>query len=154
MISRIFFSFLSAYLVISLTGCAMDMQSEKGSSVNPALLEPQANLKVSDVPVPSGFKLMTQESYSFEAAGVRVSLLKYQGRANIDQVVSFYREQMAMYNWNLLNVVEYGQRLLNFDREAETCIVSLAPKGSSSVMITISIGPKAKQVKSSSKPIK
>ncbi len=151
--ARIFVTALSACFVIVLAGCAMDMQSGKGT-INPALLEPQANLKVSDVPVPSGFKLISQESYSFEAAGVRVSLLKYQGRANIDQVVSFYREQMSMYNWNLLNVVEYGQRLLNFDREAETCIVSLAPNGRS-VIITISIGPKAKQVKSSSsKPIK
>lgn len=133
----------------------MDMQSDKGA-INSALLEPQANLKVSDAPVPAGFRLIPQESYSFEAAGVRVSLLKYQGRADIDQVVSFYREQMALYNWNLLNVVEYGQRLLNFDRESETCIISLTPKGSSSVMITISIGPKAQQIKKSisSKPIK
>ena len=151
--TRIFFSFVLAYLTVLLTGCAMDMQSEK-STINPALLEPQTNLKVSDAPVPAGFKLIPQESYSFEAAGVRVSLLKYQGRANIDQVVSFYREQMSMYNWNLLNVVEYGQRLLNFDRENETCIVSLIPKGSS-VVVTISIGPKAQQVKTSvSKPIK
>ncbi len=151
---RILVSLVLVYFIIALTGCAMDMQSEKGT-INTALLEPQANLKVSDAPVPAGFKLIPQESYSFEAAGVRVSLLKYQGRANIDQVVSFYREQMAMYNWNLLNVVEYGQRLLNFDRESETCIVSLTPKGNS-VMITISIGPKAQQIKKGigSKPIK
>lgn len=145
-------SLVMASFLIVLAGCAMDMQSEK-NTINTALLEPQVNLKVSDAPVPAGFKLIPQESYSFEAAGVRVSLLKYQGKANIDQVVSFYREQMAMYNWNLLNVVEYGQRLLNFDRETETCIVSLTQKGSS-VIITISIGPKAQQVKSSSKPIK
>ncbi len=153
MIPRIFVRLVLAYFILVLAGCAMDMQSEK-ATINTALLEPQANLKVSDAPVPAGFKLIPQESYSFEAAGVRVSLLKYQGKANIDQVVSFYREQMAMYNWNLLNVVEYGQRLLNFDRETETCIVSLTPKGSS-VIITISIGPKAQQVKSgASKPIK
>ncbi len=151
--ARIFVGVISACFCIVLAGCAMDMQNEK-SAINPALLEPQANLKVSDAPVPAGFRLIPQESYSFDAAGVRVSLLKYQGKANIDQVVGFYREQMAMYNWNLLNVVEYGQRLLNFDRENETCIVSLIPKGSS-VFVTISIGPKAQQAKSSaSKPIK
>ncbi len=152
MMLRKLVSLVLASFLIVLAGCAMDMQSGK-ATINPALLEPQANLKVSDAPVPAGFKLIPQESYAFEAAGVRVSLLKYQGKANIDQVVSCYREQMAMYNWNLLNVVEYGQRLLNFDRETETCIVSLMPKGSS-VIITISIGPKAQQIKSSSKPIK
>ncbi len=52
----------------------MDMQRDKGA-VNTALLEPQANLKVSDAPVPAGFKLIPQESYSFEAAGVRVGIM-------------------------------------------------------------------------------
>jgi hypothetical protein len=85
---------------------------------------------------------------------MRVGLLKYEGKASPDQVVNFYKEQMAMYNWNLLNVVEYGQRLLNFDRETETCIISLTPRGNNSV-ITITLGPKTQQVpKKAQKPIK
>ena len=80
--------------------------------------------------------------------------MRYQGKASPDTVVNFYKEQMAMYNWNLLNVIEYGERLLNFDRENETCVVNLSGKGNS-VTITISLGPKAQNLPRKTKePIK
>lgn len=133
---------LFCYSVIALSGCSGLLLKDQ-SMINPALLEPQAAIKFSDVPVPVGFKLVPRESYSFETSGMRVGMLKYQGKIkDADQVVNFYKEQMAMYNWNLLNVVEYGQRLLNFDRENETCIINLLPKGSV-LEITIAVGPKA-----------
>jgi hypothetical protein len=49
---------------------------------------------------------------------------------------------MLMYNWNLLNIIEYGDRLLNFDRDTETCVISIAPKGRS-ITIIISVGTKS-----------
>jgi len=109
--------------------------------------------KFADVPVPAGFKILPEESYSFESSGVRVGVLKYRGKANVEQVENFYKEQMPMYNWNFLNVVEYGERLLNFDRESETCIISLLSKGSQ-VNITITLGPKSQMRKKSDKPLK
>jgi hypothetical protein len=124
-----------------LAGCASGGNSAKTSS--PGLLEPQPIVRFSDVPLPAGFKLLPEQSYSFEASGVRVGMLKYQGTANPDLVVNFYKEQMAMYNWRLLNIVEYGERLMNFDRDDETCIVNIAPKGRN-LSITVSIGPKSR----------
>lgn len=60
---------------------------------------------------------------------------------------------MPIHNWNLLNVIEYETRLMNFDREAETCTISLCPKGSV-VNLTISLGPKAIGAKKVNKPVK
>lgn len=120
----------------------------------PSALEPAEALKFTDIPVPIGFRLLPAESYSFESAGVRVGFLKYQGKAGIEQIVSFYKEQMAMYNWNLLNIVEYGERMLNFDRENETCIINLLPKGRN-VNITVSLGPKSQNLpKKAREPVK
>ncbi len=127
--------------VIVLLGCATTVKKEEGSAKAPAILEPSSISKFADVPVPNRFKFLETDSYSFESAGIRVGFLKYQGKATAEQVVSFYREQMPMYNWNLLNVVEYGDRLMNFDREAETCIITITPKGSAA-LITVSVGPK------------
>lgn len=144
---------LASYSVIALCGCAAISGTDRAPT-NPALLEPQAVLKFSDVPVPVGFKLIPQDSYSFEASNVRVGLLKYQGKGNIEQVVNFFKEQMVMYNWDLLNAVEYGQRLLNFNRESETCIISLLPKGNN-IDITVAIGPKSQQqLSKKTKPVK
>ena len=117
------------------------------------MLESQTLLKFSDVPIPVGFKILNGETYIFESAGVRVGVLKYRGKANIEQITAFYKEQMPMYNWHLLNMVEYGDRLLNFDRDTETCIVTLTPQGSTTI-ITISVGPKSQARKKSERVIK
>jgi hypothetical protein len=138
--------------VILISGCATLFKKDAQTGI-PALLEPSMMLKFADLPYPTGFKLLSTDSYTFESQGVRVAVLRYRGKANVDLVVNFYKEQMPMYNWALLNSVEYGERLLNFDRENETCIVSLLPKGSS-VTITISIGPKPQIPKRSNKPVK
>jgi len=135
---------------IALSGCVS--APKKGTTLQTGnFLEPQASFRFSDVPVPTKFKLVPEASYSFEASGMRVGLLKYEGKVDINQVVNFYREQMPMYNWRLLNVIEYGERLMNFDRDQETCIITLMPKGSNVVM-TITLGPKSQT--SSKKPIK
>jgi hypothetical protein len=141
---------LLGYCVIALLGCTTLAGKESG---NPGLLEPASALKFSDIPVPAGFKIQSRDSYCFESSGVRAGVLKYKGKADADQVINFYKEQMPMYNWNLLNIVEFGQRLMNFDRENETCVISLLPRGSC-VIITISIGPKPQIPKKSNKPIK
>lgn len=143
------------FSVFLVSGCAtVSANKDKPLSDSANLLEPQVMLKFVDVPVPVGFKFLPQESYSFESTGVRVGLLKYQGKADPDSVVNFYKEQMGIYEWNLVNAIEYGERLLNFERENETCIISLSPKGSS-VTVIISLGPKAQTLpKKSEKPVK
>ncbi len=119
-----------------------------------ALLEPQAMSKFSDIPIPAGFKSIPEESYAFESAGVRVGLLKYRGKADVEQVVNFYKDQMPLYNWNLLNAIEYGERLLNFEREQESCIINLSPKGRN-ITIAVCLGPKSGiRPKKSDKPVK
>jgi hypothetical protein len=141
-----------AFALLS-AGCA-NISKKDDLSKNPSLLEPSALLKFSDVPVPSGFKLLSQDSYSFETSGMRVGVLKYQGKANPDQVINFYKEQMPMYNWNLLNVIEYGDRMMNFERENETCIIGLFTKGNA-VTITVSLGPRPQVVpKKAKQPVK
>jgi len=144
---------LLATFAFFFLGCTM-ITEDKSMSSNPATLEPQPMNKVSDIPVPSGFKSLPAQSYYFESSGVRVGVLKFQGKADADQIVNFYKEQMAMYNWNLLNVVEYGDRLLNFDRENETCVITLLIKGRT-VIITVSLGPKTQNMpRKAAKPVK
>jgi len=153
-LAKLFFlSTTFCILTTALMGCA-SLSNSAAKSGNPGVLEPQTVLKFSDIPVPVGFKNLPAQSYAFESSGVRVGVLKYQGKNTPDQVVYFYKEQMAMYNWSLVNIVEYGQRLLNFERENESCIINLEPKGST-IMMTISLGPKSQAVSKRSKtPVK
>jgi len=144
---------LLGYCVIELWGCA-GLSKKDSLPKEEALLEPQAMLKYSDIPAPTGFKLLPEGSYSFESGGIRVGILKYQGKADVEQVVNFYKDQMPLYNWNLLNAIEYGERLLNFERETESCIIRLLPKGNN-ITVTIALGPKSQpKAKKADKPVK
>jgi len=143
---------LFAFCVLNFFGCAMISKNDKAANV-PGSLAPQAVSRFADIPVPAGFKLLIQDSYAFESAGVRVGVLKYQGKTELERVMNFYKEQMPMYNWAFLNIIEYGESLMNFDREGETCIIKLLSRGRT-VYITISVGPKSPLPKRSSKPVK
>lgn len=136
--SRLFLLVLS--VVFILYGCTTMSAADKQANAEP--LEPQAILKFQDVPIPVGFNLSSRDSYRFENAGIRVGALKYHGKSSLDRVINFYKEQMALYNWSLLNVSEFGETLLNFERDTETCIISVSAKGNS-VAISISLGPKS-----------
>lgn len=142
---KLFFLATICFLLsIALTGCST--MSGNKEAANPGSLSPQGILKFTDVPVPVGLKSLPEQSYSFESSGVRVGVLKYQGKNNADQIVNFYKEQMPMYNWSLVNIVEYGQRLMNFERENETCIVTLQPMSWGNSLLIISLGPRSQAV--------
>lgn len=145
------FLLLSALFIFILTGCAIS--PKRNLNAMSSALEPQALSKFADIPVPVGVKIVSTDSYAFESAGVRVGVLTYRGKVDADRATSFYREQMPMYNWNILNVVEYGNRMLNFDRETETCIIGMQQVGKL-LTITITLGPKSQTVKRTTRPVK
>jgi len=140
---------------LSLSSCTTIPAKKSSDPTQVAMLEPAALLKFPDVPIPSTFRFVENESYAFQSSNFRAALLKYTGKALADQVVAFYKEQMPMYNWNLVNIVEYGRRMLSFEKEQENCVVTVEDRGSTSDMI-ISIAPKSQAVprKVENKPIK
>jgi hypothetical protein len=147
---KLIYFFALGLFIVNLTGCTTLSRQE--NSKEPAPLQSQVALRFPDLPVPLGFKLLSDESYSFENSGMRVAVLRYQGKATTTQIVNFYKEQMPMYNWALLNIVEYGNCMLNLERENETCVINIDPKGSNSI-ICISLGPKSQTQPKKSKQV-
>jgi len=72
--------------LLVLDGCAGLSKQDKDMGTA-GLLEPQANLRFTDIPVPVGLNLLPQDSYTFESSGVRVGVLKYRGKANPEQII-------------------------------------------------------------------
>lgn len=138
---------------ILFSGCAT---VNKGADLPPGEVKPlfpQDALKFSDIPLPSGFKFLHKDSYSFQTENVRVAVLKYSGRPDVERVFKFFKEQLPLYNWHLINTTEFGRRMLNFDRDQETCIITVESRGLRTEFV-ISIGPKQGSAKKLEKPIK
>ena len=124
-------------LILSLSGCVVTPQKETTVIQG---LKPQSTLSFSDVPTPAGFEILPQESFILKSEGTRAGLLKYTGEAELKDVVYFYKNRMSAYNWDLLNVVEYGDLMLNFERENESCVITLKQKGTN-IEILVSLSP-------------
>lgn len=141
------------FCLLFLAGCATTTTKSSDPTQVPAL-EPAAFLKFSDIPVPAVFKFAPEESYAFQTTGFRAGLLKYNGKAAGEQAVVFFKEQMPLYNWQLLNIVEHGRRMLSFEKENETCIITIDEKGNQA-NITVSVAPKSQfSPRKTDKPIR
>lgn len=161
--SQAYFSILciifSIFIFSLLAGCATASSQKTTTSAQAAVsLEPSALLKFADIPVPSEFKFLNAESYAFQSANFRAGLLRYVGKASGEQSVVFFKEQMPLYNWRMVNIIEYGRRMLSFEKEQESCIICIDDKGGKSE-ITISVAPKSQGItntvsKTEKKPLK
>lgn len=133
---------LLAVSVFTLSGCATSGSRSGDLGEAPKSLDVAMALKFEDIPIPSGFYPITPESFTFQNDVLRVGILKYAGGAKVDQVVNFYKDQMPLYNWRFMNMMEYGRRILNFDREDQTCIIVVEP-AKMRTYVTITVAPKA-----------
>ncbi len=149
MIKKISLLFALCSLLFANGGCAtMDRQrdAELGVVVEEEKLEVSSDLKFEDLPVPYRFKLNRQESFVFQNDFTRMGLFKYVGKANAKKIIEFYREQMPLYNWGLINIVEHNEIILNFEKSRESCIITLKPMMTRTVL-TIFLTPKSGPIK-------
>lgn len=132
-----------AVIIIAMlaAGCATVGSRSGESAEPPKALDVAMALKFEDVPVPSGFRSLTNESFMFQNEVLRVGILKYSGRADVEQLVNFYKDHMPLYNWRFLNLLEYGRRIMNFEREDQSCIVVIEPT-KFTTYITVTVAPK------------
>ncbi len=111
----------------------------------PVPLKMASDLKFDDIPVPYGFKIDQYESFAFQTGSTRLGVLRYKGSVAPDRIVAFYKEQMPVYNWDLINIIEYGRRMLTFERAQEICIITIEPtRGRASLVIAVSPRSEAK----------
>lgn len=154
---KIKFFFLVPILMafaLGFSGCASTENKAMGGS-GTGYLEPSYVQKFTDIPVPRGFKFLPAASYAFKSGDIRAGVLIYQGLAPAEQVMAFYQQQMPMHKWSLLNLVEYGNRLMNYDRENESCVINIIPRTfNTRVIITIGRKELPAVVKASETPVK
>ena len=137
--------FLFLFLI---AGCVTLPKSESTGSAeqNKVSLSVAPILKFDDIPVPVGFRILDKESFAFQNDKSRVALLKYYGGQNAEQVLAFYKEQMAMSNWDIVNIIEYDRKVLNYENSDESCIITIQPEGGKS-RVTIALSPKSRPIK-------
>lgn len=137
--------FFAAVAALALNGCVsepMRRSSDRGTLLEAEkTLNVSANLKFEDVPIPAGFNIMRDQSFVFQNASIRVGMMRYAGRASAEQVMTFFKAQMALYNWELQNVVEHLTSEMYFVKSDESCVVSIEPLATKTI-VNVAISPR------------
>ena len=137
---------LGVCAVLIISGCtSMPTATRSGDAGEGVRIEKPlsvaAILRFEDVPIPSGFNILREQSFIFQDGSTRVGLVRYAGHANESQVITFFKTQMTLYNWDLLNTVEYGHITMNFVKSNENCVVTIEPFTTKTI-ISVIISPK------------
>ena len=106
-------------------------------------------LRFEDVPTPAGFNMIRDQSFIYQDSSIRVGLLRYSGHPNSSQVVSFFKAQMPLYNWKMINVVEFGNVNLNFIKADESCIITIEPLKTRTILSVV-ISPRTGSISAGS----
>ncbi|GEM_PF-1268844 len=138
---------LAAYTVLSTTGCAKNKkQAQIPQEYSGGGYTVSNDLTFSDIPVPKGFKLVRDQSYAFKDGQSRIALLRYKGKAKIDEISMFYQNTMQGYQWEEVKLIDYDKNIQQFVKENETCMVITEKTGGlfSKTLITIQLTPHQK----------
>lgn len=138
-----------SFLVTLSLGCAAAGSGVRSDGGEGRELGVASLLKFEDVPIPAGFRILPDQSFSFQNDLTRVGILRYAGRAKSERVIQFYKEQMPLYNWQFVNMIEYDRSLLNFEKGDQVCTVTVEG-GITKTGLVVAVAPKGNQLSSSS----
>jgi hypothetical protein len=130
---------LAGLAALALAGC----QSGTLGGSNAGRITARPIPYISDVPVPTGFKLVDKMTDDYVSGGVRVVRHEYEGRADRAALRNFYQEQMPTYRWARISDQNIkGEITLRFEKANESCTVVIRPTNSdwfdqSSIRVTI-----------------
>lgn len=133
-------------IIICFYCCSCSTLSQKGSlgGYSQGEMEISGQSRFEDLPVPEGFILYREESFIFENDKTRMGTLSYIGKSNFESLIDFYRKNMALNGWNLMNSVEFDVVVLNFEKDEESCVVTLKKRKMSKAVVTFTLAPASK----------
>ena len=96
-----------------------------------------------DIPVPSGFERNHSKSFVYESGSgtVKVGRLFFSGWGNLNEVISFYQDEMVNKGWSLVNAIKHETTILNYEKEGWVCTLMIHST-LGKIYIEIQAGPK------------
>ena len=74
-----------------------------------------------DLPVPEGFALETNESFVFVQGSLRSADLSYSGTQAVSEVIRFYQDSMPTHGWRFLRMTGVRMKTLAYLSGDEIC---------------------------------
>lgn len=131
--------------LLVLVGCAsLSYYSPPEKEFSPKAKEIKKAIKqkFDDIPVPEKMVLDAKSSFVFDNGEIRLAHLRYFTRLAPEDVTAYFKKELPLQGWSMVNVVEYGERMLSFSKEEESLVITIYPE-KRGCRIVISLTPKA-----------
>lgn len=119
---------LAGLALLCAAGCLQEDSTNEWVMVDPSRqmgdVTMYRDIQFADIPVPAGYALIPQDSYSFQSALFRNGILKYHGPVDSTYAVNYYRRHLPARGWRQDNTEKgYNVRVLYFSKGQERLIV-------------------------------
>lgn len=122
-------------LVVLVAGCQEDSNTE-----SPGRARSADSPYLEGVPVPAGFSIVEKKVIDHESGGRRYAHHVYKGSGDLQEIRSFYRDQMIARGWTRISDRDFrGVVTIRFESRREACTVVLEPAGLFGTQVVISI---------------
>ncbi len=132
------------FFLLFFSGCAewdLGVDAKNDPPPPPPTLE--TAYPFSDIPVPFDFSRDNSKSFIYESGSgtVKVGRFIYSGWTNLDDIITFYQNEMLNKGWNLVNSIKAENHIMNYEKEGWVSTVILNSNLGRTI-IEIQAGPK------------
>jgi hypothetical protein len=78
-----------------------------------------------DVPVPPELKLVTGSSFVYRTQGFSAGVIVLKGRVELGSLITFFENNMARDNWQVISTFKSTRTLLLFQKENRWCVINI-----------------------------
>ncbi|NPA14916.1 MAG: hypothetical protein GXO44_00020 [Deferribacteres bacterium] len=137
---RMAIAVMSALLIVS---CSTLKTQEKTAPPAQTTIQKIERI-MNNIPVYPNLHYDTQNSFVYESIAVNAAIIVLKGKAKLNDVVSFYKENMPKYGWQLLSMfVHDNHATMVFDSMESSCTIDIKQESFNNIVVTIKTGTKA-----------
>ena len=93
-----------------------------------------------DIPIPPRLKRNDEQSFVYEAPGVVIGVVIYEGFFKGRSIAQFFRNEMPNYGWRFLNAFSDRRYVLSYLKDNRSCQISIE-EGTFGTRVVIKVGP-------------
>jgi len=101
-----------------------------------------------DVLLPKKMKLDKKSSFVFKTPGVSAGVLVLNGWIDANSLITFFENNMAKDNWNLLTSFKSRRTIMLFQKEARWCVINITDRDLGGTNVEIWVAPTLNDISS------
>jgi hypothetical protein len=116
-------------MLLLVSGCSTLSQNEEDAATQPAAEQKKEETPLyydfGDVPVPPELKLSPKSSFVYRTQGFSAGVLVLKGRVDVGSLITFFENNMARDNWQVVSTFKSLRTLLLFQKENRWCVINI-----------------------------